>query len=313
MPQANPALNTAAPLQIFKPGRHTAMSGQALAFSESDLQATVAAYDPAKHEAPLVVGHPAHDMPAYGWVQALQFNEGGIDATPAQVNTDFADMVAAGAFKKISASFYSPNSPANPVPGVYYLRHVGFLGAQAPAVKGMRSPSFADSEEGIVTFEFSESNPKETTVTPEERAALEAENTRLRAELAQNIANQTHAANLAFCEGLPGVLPAWRAVAVATLDHLAAQPTVVEFGEGDAKAPLADQFKAMLAALPAAVQFSESATTQRAAGGADASSVEFAAPEGFVADPNSLALYGKAVAFQKTNGGAWIDAVKAVS
>jgi hypothetical protein len=50
------------------------MSGQALAFSESDLQATVAAYDPAKHEAPLVVGHPTHDMPAYGWVQRFIFH-----------------------------------------------------------------------------------------------------------------------------------------------------------------------------------------------------------------------------------------------
>ena len=80
------------------------MNGQALEFSESDLQATVGAYDPAKHEAPLVVGHPQHDLPAYGWVQSLQFNEGGIDATPAQVNTDFADMVAAGALRKISAT-----------------------------------------------------------------------------------------------------------------------------------------------------------------------------------------------------------------
>lgn len=141
--------NTA--LHIFKPGRHTAMNGQALAFSEADLAATCAAYDPAKHEAPLVVGHPAHDIPAYGWVKALAFNEGGIDATPAQVNSDFADMVAAGAFKKISAAFYAPDAPQNPVPGVYYLRHVGFLGAQPPAVKGLRSPAFADAEVGVPT------------------------------------------------------------------------------------------------------------------------------------------------------------------
>lgn len=162
-----PAANTsnAAPLHIFKPGQHTAMSGVQLAFSETDLQATVAAYDPALHEAPLVVGHPKHDMPAYGWVQSLRFSEGdddlpsGMYALPAQVNPDFADMVAAGAFKKISASFYSPTSPSNPVPGVYYLRHVGFLGAQPPAVKGLRGPSFADGEEGVVEFnEWSDSD-----------------------------------------------------------------------------------------------------------------------------------------------------------
>lgn len=103
-------------------------------------------------------------------------------------------------------------------------------------------------------------------MTPEEKAALEAENTRLKAELAANKAAQLHAANVAFCDGQPGVLPAWRAVAVATLDHLDAQPAPVEFGEGEAKAPLAEQLKAMFAALPPAVTFGEHATTERAAG-----------------------------------------------
>jgi hypothetical protein len=368
------------PLQIFKPGRHTAMSGQALAFSESDLRATVTAYDPAKHEAPLVVGHPSHDLPAYGWVQSLAFSDGGIDATPAQVNPDFADMVAAGAFKKISASFYGPDAPQNPVPGVFYLRHVGFLGAQPPAVKGLRSPSFADGEEGVLTFSewddvqnaglwrnlrewfigkfgqdeadrvipgyqvqgleqgaqdevreaaaessttgadattsaapaFTEPQPKEATVSPEEKAALEAENTRLRTELANHQAAQIHAANLAFCEGLPGVMPAWRALAVATLDHFAAQPAVVEFGEGDARAPFADQLKAFLQSLPAVVHFGETATGDRAAGG-DADSVSFAAPQGFEIDPVQLKQHEKAMAYMKTHGGNYRDAVAAVN
>lgn len=140
------------PIQIFKPGKHVAMSGAALSFSESDLAATAAAYDPAKHEAPLVVGHPKHDDPAYGWVGKLAFADGALDVEPVQVNADFAELVASGSFKKISASFYSPDSPSNPVPGVYYLRHVGFLGAQPPAVKGLRNPSFADAEQGVVEF-----------------------------------------------------------------------------------------------------------------------------------------------------------------
>ena len=55
-------------LEIFKAGKHTTAAGQTLEFSEADLQATVAAYDPGKHEAPLVIGHPSIDAPAYGWV-----------------------------------------------------------------------------------------------------------------------------------------------------------------------------------------------------------------------------------------------------
>jgi hypothetical protein len=144
-------MNTPKPIQIFKAGKHTAMSGAALSFSEADLVATAKAYDPAKHEAPIVIGHPAHDGPAYGWVKSLKFAD-GLEAEPQQVNEAFADMVARGAFKKISASFYTPDSPSNPVPGVYYLRHVGFLGAQPPAVKGLRNPAFADSEKGVIEF-----------------------------------------------------------------------------------------------------------------------------------------------------------------
>ncbi|WP_275100142.1 peptidase [Sedimenticola hydrogenitrophicus] len=65
-------------------------------------------------------------------------------------------MVDKGRFKKVSASFYPPTHPANPVPGVYYLRHVGFLGAQPPAVKGLKAVEFADEADGIVTIEFGE-------------------------------------------------------------------------------------------------------------------------------------------------------------
>lgn len=143
------------PIQIFKPGRHTAMSGAELAFSEADLAATAAAYDPSLAEAPIVVGHPAHDLPAYGWIKALSFADGGLEAEADQVDPAFAEMVAAGRFKKISASFYPPDSKNNPHPGVYYLRHVGFLGAAAPAVKGLRTPAFADAADAV-TFEFGE-------------------------------------------------------------------------------------------------------------------------------------------------------------
>lgn len=139
-------------IEIFKTGTHTAMGGVTIEFNASDIEATARAYDPAKHEAPLVAGHPKHDKPAYGWVKALAFSEGVLRAEPDQVDPAFSEMVSAGRFKKISASFYAPDSPNNPCPGVYYLRHVGFLGAQPPAVKGLRDASFSDAEEGVIEF-----------------------------------------------------------------------------------------------------------------------------------------------------------------
>lgn len=142
---------------IFRKGRHTASSGATLDFSEEELRAAVAAYDPTLHEAPIVVGHPKDNAPAYGWIGALHFDEGTgeIEVDSKQVDPDFEEMVAAGRFKKRSASWYLPDSPANPRPGTLYLRHVAFLGAQPPAVKGLRDVSFSE-EDGVVEFSAGE-------------------------------------------------------------------------------------------------------------------------------------------------------------
>lgn len=146
------------PLHIFKPGTHVAMSGASITFSESDLAATVRAYNPELHEAPLVIGHPKHDAPAAGWVKTLSASAQGLMAETQQVDVAFAEQVSKGSYKKISASFYHPDASNNPVPGVYYLRHVGFLGAQPPAVKGLRPIELAEDEEGVVEFgDFSDS------------------------------------------------------------------------------------------------------------------------------------------------------------
>ncbi|MBP2844458.1 peptidase [Dickeya oryzae] len=140
------------PLHIFKSGTHTDMHGTTLPFTPADLAACAAAYDPAVHEAPIVVGHPKTDDPAYGWVASLSATGSDLLAEPAQVDPQFAELVTAGRYKKISASFYLPDSPNNPKPGVLYLRHVGFLGAQPPSIKGLRSAAFGEQETGVVEF-----------------------------------------------------------------------------------------------------------------------------------------------------------------
>lgn len=285
-------------IPIFTPGNHTSMAGDDLSFSESDLAATVAAYDPALHEAPLVIGHPKHDDPAYGWVKSLNIVADGIEAIPHQVNADFAEMYADGAVKKVSASFYPPNSAANPVPGVYYLRHVAFLGAQPPAIKGLRPAEFAEEADDCITIEFSEqsepaeqvatdpettsdskttpdSKPKqeETTVSPEEAAALEAKNKELetqldkeRADRAKADAERNHEKNVAFAENLAAETRIGKddvPVVAAALDVLQ-NNAEVNFGEGDDAKPLHQAFSDALAAMPTRVEFSEQATKEKA-------------------------------------------------
>lgn len=131
-------------LAIFRAGQHVASDGRSYTFSEADVQAIAAGYDPGLAEAPLVVGHPRLDAPAYGWARALRAEGGVLYAEPHQVEPQFAQLVNEGRLKKISASIYLPGTPGNPTPGKPYLRHIGFLGAQAPAVKGLPSAQFAD-------------------------------------------------------------------------------------------------------------------------------------------------------------------------
>lgn len=138
-------------IHIFKAGTHTAMNGARLAFSEGDLSRTAAAYSPRAHVAPLVLGHPAQDAPAYGSVLSLQASGGNLVAE-ANVGEELTKMVRDGKYLRVSSSFYSPDAPGNPMPGVFYLRHVGFLGATPPAVKGLEPPSFGEQPSGCVCF-----------------------------------------------------------------------------------------------------------------------------------------------------------------
>ncbi|EPY00875.1 hypothetical protein [Magnetospirillum fulvum] len=147
-------------IEIFRVGTHTAMQGVTLEFSEDKLAAACAAYDPTLHEAPLVVGHPTATAPAFGWVKGMGMDGTSVVADCDQVNPDFAELVKTGAFKKVSASWYGPTNPANPKPGTYYLRHVGFLGAQPPAIKGLRAVDFAEDDGEVVTVEFGEATDR---------------------------------------------------------------------------------------------------------------------------------------------------------
>jgi hypothetical protein len=146
---------TTSEIEIFRAGSHVAVNGTPVTVSHADLAAIAEAYDPALGEAPLVVGHPKLNAPAYGWVRGLRAEGGVLFAAPDQVDEQFAGLVKAGRFKKRSASFFLPGSPGNPTPGQMYLRHVGFLGAAAPAVPGLRDASFAADDAALVV-EFAE-------------------------------------------------------------------------------------------------------------------------------------------------------------
>lgn len=302
-------------IHSFKAGSQTASNGTTIVFTENDLWAIAAAYSPDVSEAPIVVGHPTTDGPAYGWVKSFTAQGPNLFAEPHQVNPEFAELVKAGAFKKVSISLYPKDHPHNPVPGVYYPRHLGYLGATPPAIKGLKPTEFAAADAECIELELAFSDapeqtpepsslppvieaakggtdgspegsatspPEPTTVTPEEKAALEAHNTQLQADLSAARATlqaqasaATTAAHSAFAETLvteARITEADKALITAALDHLepavlpgAQAPALVEFGEGDAKKPMAEALKDWLKALPKRVEFGEQAGRDRAA------------------------------------------------
>lgn len=63
-----------ATIEVFRPGTFGPMQGGALTFSADDLRAAADAYDPQGAPAPVVIGHPATDAPAFGWVAGLRFS-----------------------------------------------------------------------------------------------------------------------------------------------------------------------------------------------------------------------------------------------
>ena len=268
MPQNRPA-NTALPdgIEIFRAGRHTDDAGVAHHFSEADLDGMAASYSPALREAPLTVGHPKDNLPAYGWVKAVTRVAGALAITPHQVEPQFAEMVQAGRFKKRSASFYPPHAPNNPTPGKWYLRHVAFLGAQPPAIAGLKDIQFSEDDAGGAVS-FSESVSAEPVITQEPddmpktlQEQLDEVNAQLAAEKTAREKAETEAAThkktatdaqaqaasfaekartdrtagfVSFAQSqvqAGRLLPKDKDMAVATLDALAdAQP--VEFAEG---------------------------------------------------------------------------------
>lgn len=139
-------------IHVFKAGDQTSAQGVQRHFSEKDLEQVVKTYDPSIHEAPLVIGHAGDNdsLPAYGWIKGFAKQGGNLYADVAFTDTA-KDLVKDGHYRKVSISFYSPDSAINPHKGKWSARHLALLGASPPAVKGLEPFSFSEAE-GVYDF-----------------------------------------------------------------------------------------------------------------------------------------------------------------
>lgn len=271
-------------------------------FTEADLDGMATSYDPAVREAPLCIGHPQDNLPAYGWVKTVACNAAGaLTIDTHGVEPQFAEMVAAGRFKKRSASFYPPQSPANPTPGRWYLRHVAFLGAQPPAIAGLKDIQFSegDADSGAVSFSEPVTHQESDDMSKElqdqlakaqadlaaandAKAQAEARATQARSEAEAATAQAASFAEAARADRKAGfvsfaeaqvqagrLLPKDQAMAVATLEALA-DAAPVEFSEGGTttKVGPAQWLQGLIAGAKPVVSFGEFAGGQAQGAGA---------------------------------------------
>lgn len=131
-------------VEIFKGGQQVDSVGNSHD-GDALIAKAVASFNATAHEPPAVVGHPKENGPAFGWVEGLKEEGGILLAKFKEVVPEFEEMVQKGMFKKRSASFYPDGR----------LRHVGFLGAMPPAVKGLTDLKFKEDDQAV-TFEFGE-------------------------------------------------------------------------------------------------------------------------------------------------------------
>lgn len=278
-------------IEIFRPGRHTDDAGAVHNFSAADLAGMAASYDPTLREAPLTIGHPADNLPAYGWVKGIFVNAAGnLAMNTQQVHPQFAEMVLQGRFKKRSVSLYPAGHPSNPTPAYPYLRHVAFLGAQPPAIAGLKD--FAQDATGTVSF----SEDAAQVITPQtpptqerlqmskdlidqlaaaqvQNAALQATATQAQADaaaaqaqlaqFAEAARTQRTASFTSYAEAqvkAATVKPAERA-AVVELLNLAADAKPVSFAEGGASKTVSavDFVKTLIERAKPVVSFGEQA------------------------------------------------------
>ena len=135
-------------IEIFRGGRQTDNAGRKHD-GNAIIEKAIATFNVAGHKVPLVIGHPKDNAPAFGWIGGLKetINDGVkvLFAKFKQVMPEFEEAVKKGLYKHRSASFYLDGR----------LKHVGFLGAIPPAVKGLAAIKFMKGGDAM-SFEFSE-------------------------------------------------------------------------------------------------------------------------------------------------------------
>ncbi|WP_051284558.1 phage protease [Desulforegula conservatrix] len=158
-------------IEVLRAGTFTAKSGKPVSFTEADLDAIAANYDPAKNPAPLVFGHPEDSDPAFGWAEEFKRKGDILMARFKDVPEVVKTLVNNGHYKKVSISLAADKKT---------VRHVGLLGAVPPAVPGLADVKFSEGES--LTIEMSSKQEAGMDIEALKKKLDEEEKARIAAE-----------------------------------------------------------------------------------------------------------------------------------
>ena len=131
-------------VEIFKAGTFTDANGQEVSIDAAGLEKIAKEYNEKIKEdgnldVPVIKGHDtSSDNPAEGWVKNLYVEDDKLYAD-FDVNDDMAEQIKEEKYKKVSICIEQSDDG-------FILKHIGLLGAAAPAVAGMQSISLNEQQ-----------------------------------------------------------------------------------------------------------------------------------------------------------------------
>ena len=133
--------------EIFRCGEHTDSSGKTKVWTEKDLDEMVQNFSE-NPDVPIAIGHIKGTSPAWGWFDSVGRIGKSLYCSLKQVAPEFEKWLSEGRYKTRSLAVDRNN----------VIKHLAFLGAKAPAVKGLEDYCFGVNEESeeLSFYEFDE-------------------------------------------------------------------------------------------------------------------------------------------------------------
>lgn len=246
-------------IEVFKTGEHTDSAGNTRQWTEQDIDNIIAKYDTQSHEAPVVIGHPKENHPAYGWVESIKREGDKLKVKLKKVLPEFKNWVDKGLYRKISVAL-SPETG---------LRHIGFLGAVAPAIKGL-SHAFCDKpldtiDNTITNFKTTlKGDNMQKPASNEFTQEIEMKDAQIKTLIEQ--AKKQELYEFAQTLNTQGKIPsAYKQIVIDVLHSIKESNNC--FSDSNHKNQTLQGFKHFLNSLPQVCEFSELATTENVAPG----------------------------------------------